>query len=127
MKISPRSLCVSFFVALLTLAFGVKAYAETPREEIAHAFHLLKKADRKYDGHRVKAMDQVEVAGKALGLDLGGELADKEKKWKSDEQMKEARRLLVEARDKLEKRDKDLIADHVEVAIKEIDEALKIK
>jgi len=142
MKINCRSLCVSFFVALLTLAFGLCAYsqplsaeplraekprAETPREEVAHAFHLLKKADHDYDGHRGKAMREVETAGKALKLELGGEIADKEKQWKSDEQMAEARRLLVEARDKLEKKDRDVIADHLEVAIKEIDEALKVK
>jgi len=104
-----------------------KTPRRTPREEVAHAFHLLKKADHDYDGHRGKAMREVETAGKALKLELGGEIADKEKQWKSDEQMAEARRLLVEARDKLEKKDRDVIADHLEVAIKEIDEALKVK
>jgi hypothetical protein len=142
MKINCRLLCVSFFVALLTLAFGSSACAqplsaqplsaekprpETPREEIAHAFRLLKKADRDYAGHRVKAMAEVEVAGKALGLELTGEIADKEKQWKSDEQVTEARRLLREARDKLEKKDRDIVAEHVDIAVKELDEALKVK
>jgi hypothetical protein len=114
-------------VAVLTLAFGLRAYAETPREELVHAFHLLKKADHDYAGHRVKAMGEVEIAGKALGLELGGEAPERERQWKSDEQLAEARRLLREARDKLERRDRDRVAEHVDIAIKEIDAALKVK
>ena len=39
----------------------------------------------------------------------------------------EARRLLHHAREKLEARDRDRVAGHVETAIKEIDIALKVK
>jgi hypothetical protein len=128
MKINYRLLLVPILVAVFTVGFGWRASAaETPREELVHAFHLLQKADKDYAGHRGKAMGEVETAGKALGLELKGDLPDKERQWKSDAQLIEARRLLVEARDKLEVRDRDRVAAHADVAVKEIDEALKVK
>jgi hypothetical protein len=39
----------------------------------------------------------------------------------------EARRLLHEARDKLEAHDRDRVADHVDHAIHELDAALKVR
>jgi hypothetical protein len=101
--------------------------AETPREELVHAYHLLKTADHDYAGHRAKALGEVETAGKALGLKLEGDLPTKERQWKSDEQITEARRLLQAARDQLEVRDRDRVATHVDIAVKEIDAALKVK
>ncbi len=111
----------------LFMSLGFSAFAETPREELVHSYHLLKKANHDYDGHRVKAMEAVQAAGKELGLELGGDLPDRERQWKSDDQLIEARRLLREARDKLEARDRDRVAAHVERAIKEINAALDVK
>lgn len=111
----------------LAMIFGMRAYAETPREELVHAFRLLKTANHDYAGHRVKAMGEIEIAGKDLGLELGGDLPERERQWKSDAQLVEARRLLRESRNKLEKRDRDRVAEHVDMAIKEVDEALKVK
>jgi hypothetical protein len=111
----------------LALTFGLSAYAETPREELVHAFRLLKRANADYAGHRAKAMAEVEAAGHELGLDLGGDLPEREGQWKSDAQLKEARKLLREARTKLEKADRERIASHVDVAVTELDEALKVK
>jgi hypothetical protein len=127
MKPSSRSLYLQIVAIVVALSFGLAAYAESPREEVAHAFHLLKKADRDYDGHRVKAMAEVEAAGHALGLELGGEIPDRERQWKSDAQLMEARRLLKEARNKLEREDRDRVAERLDKAIKEIDIALEIK
>jgi hypothetical protein len=129
MKTKYRLLIVSFLVAAFSAGFGLKASAapETPREELVHAFHLLQKADKDYAGHRGKAMGEVETAGKALGLELKGDLPDRERQWKSDEQLIEAQRLLRDARDKLEAKDRDRVAAHVDVAVKEIDAALKVK
>ena len=109
------------------MSLGARAYAETPREELAHAYALLKLANHDYDGHRVKAMKELEVAGKALELEFGGHGSEHERQWKSDEQLAEARRLLREARDKLEARDRERAAAHVEKAIKETDAALRVK
>jgi hypothetical protein len=109
------------------LSFGVRAYAETPREELAHAYILLKLANADYAGHRAKAMKELETAGKDLGLSLEGRGSEHERQLKSDEQVAEARRLLREARDKLEARDRDRAAAHLEKAIAEIDAALKVR
>jgi hypothetical protein len=125
MKLSFRYIQTA--VVALALAVGVSAYAETPREEVAHAHRLLKLANHDYAGHRVKAMKELEAAGKALHLELGGELIEHERQWKSDEQLVEARRLLREARNKLEKEDRDRVAARLDKAIEEIDTALKVK
>jgi hypothetical protein len=115
-------------VVVLALSFGARAAnAETPREELVHAYRHLKHADGDYAGHRVAAMKEVKIAGDKLGLTLEGDLPGHEGQWESDKKMREARRLLVHARDKLEARDRDSAAASIEHAIKEIDVALKIK
>ena len=127
MKTASKSFYLQIAIILLALSFGLQAYAETPRESLVHAYRLLKKADHDYDGHRVKAMEHLEVAGKELGLELKGDLNDKEHQWKSDAQLAEARKILRTAAKKLERADRDRVATHVDEAIKEINIALKIK
>jgi hypothetical protein len=127
MKLSSRSRYIQIVAIVLALSFGVRAYAETPREELAHAYILLKLANADYAGHRAKAMKELETAGKDLGLSLEGRGSEHERQLKSDEQVAEARRLLREARDKLEARDRDRAAAHLEKAIAEIDAALKVR
>jgi len=111
----------------VALSFGASAYAETPREELVHAHRLLKLANHDYAGHREAAMKELEAAGKALGLKLGGDASEHERQIKSDEKLAEARRLLREARDKLERQDRDRVAARVDKAIEEIDTALRVK
>ena len=127
MKLSSRSRYIQIVAIVLALSFGVRAYAETPREELAHAYILLKLANADYAGHRAKAMKELETAGKDLVLSLEGRGSEHERQLKSDEQVAEARRLLREARDKLEARDRDRAAAHLEKAIVEIDAALKVR
>jgi hypothetical protein len=127
MKHIPRKFCISVAVVAFLLSFGLTAHAESAKDELTHAYHLLKKADHDYDGHRQKAMEAVRSAAADLGVELGGELDDHEYQWHSDEQMKEARRLLRDARDKLEEHDRDRVADRVDKAIHEIDAALEVK
>ncbi|MGD0615355.1 MAG: hypothetical protein ABSA69_07955 [Verrucomicrobiota bacterium] len=127
MKSSSRSRYLQIVAIVLAFSFGARAYAETPREELAHAYVLLKLANADYGGHRVKAMKQLEAAGKDLGLSLEGRGSEHERQLKSDEQVTEARRILREARDKLEERDRDRVAAHLEKAIVEIDTALKVR
>jgi hypothetical protein len=112
---------------MLALSFGARAYAESPREEVAHAYVLLRMANGDYGGHRANALKEIKAAGKALGLDLKGRGSGHEQQLKSDEQVAEARRLLREARDKLEDRDRDRVTVNVDKAIKELDAALKVK
>jgi hypothetical protein len=127
MKTSSRSIYVKIAAIALALTFGVRAYAEPPRDEIVHAYILLKHADHDYDGHREAAMKQLEGAGADLGLKLEGDDQERERQWKSDERLAEARRLVREARGKLEAHDRELAADHLGKALKELNAALKAK
>jgi hypothetical protein len=126
MKLKTQSLYLKMVAIAAALSFfGISAYAESPREEVVHAYRLMKGADHDYDGHREAAMKEVRSAGDKLGLTLEGEGVKEERQWKSDRRMKEARRLLREARDKLEARDRDRVADELDHAIKQVDAALK--
>jgi hypothetical protein len=127
MKVSFKLSYLKMAAIALALSLGVSAHAETPREELAHAYRLLKVAKSNYDGHRGKAMKELEMAGESLGLKLEGHDSEHESQWKSDEQIAEARRLLRDVRDKLEARDRDRAAAHVEKAIKETEAALRVK
>jgi hypothetical protein len=127
MKISYQSTWLKMAAVMVALTFGVRAYAEGPREEIVHAYRLMKAADHDYDGHREAALKDLREAGDKLGLTLEGEGVHEERQWKSDRRMNEARRLLREARGKLEDRDRERAADKVDHAIKELDAALKVR
>lgn len=128
MKSSYLTLCKAAAVAAV-LSFGVRAYAdEAPRHELIHAYQLLKTADHDYDGHREAAVKDVEKAGRKLDLSLEKfEFPQIERQWKSDQKLSEARRLLRDARDRLESRDRERAAASVDAAVKEIDTALHIK
>ena len=127
MKSTHRSFYLQIAAFALALSFGLSAYAEPPRDEIAHAYVLLKLAKHDYGGHKAEAIRELEAAGGALGLDLHGRGTEHERQLKSDELVAEAGRMLHEARDKLEARDRDRAASHVEKAIHEVDEALRVK
>jgi hypothetical protein len=127
MKLTSRSLCLPIAVITLAFSFVISARAETAREEMVHAYHLLKWADADYHGHKAAAMEELKAAGKELNLDMEGAGWEHESQRKSDEQLKEARRLLRDSRDKLEEGDRNRVAKHVEKAVKELDSALEIK
>jgi hypothetical protein len=109
------------------MSFGARAYAESAREEIVHAFILLKHANHDYGGHRAKAIEHVQAAGRAMNLKLEGGPSERERKWESDQSLAEARTLLVHARGAFEADDRELAAKHVDRAIEEIDGGLKKK
>ena len=127
MKTPNRSFYTFVLTIVLALSFAARTFAESPREELAHAYYHLKYADHDYEGHRALAMKEVEIAGHELGINLGGDGPGEEHQWKSDRKLDEARRLLRHAREKLEAHDRDRVASNVEKAIKEIDLALRVK
>ena len=127
MKLSSRSFYLQLAAIALAFSFTLSARAETAREEIQHAYHLLKWADSDYHGHKAAAMDALKTAGHEIGLDLEGAGWEHENQRKSDLQLSEARRLLKDARDRLEAADRDRVAKHLEHAVKELDTALDIK
>ena len=127
MKSGFRNCLVTGAIFAAALVVGTAARAETPREELAHAYVLLKMANHDYHGHRGEAMKAVEKAGDMLGLDLKGHGSEREGQMKSDELVAESGRLLRDARGKLEARDRDRVAAHVDHAIEEVDKALRAK
>jgi hypothetical protein len=114
-------------VCALALTLGARAYAESPREELAHSYRLIKMSNHDYGGHRDAALKELQIAGDALGLDLKGKGDERESQMKSDEQMAEASRLLRAARDKLEAQDRERVARHVDRAVEEVDAALRVR
>lgn len=124
-----RPIWLPIVLFALTFSFGLRAYAvEPPREELVHAYILLKAANHDYGGHRVAAMKEIEVAGRELGLDLAGRgVNSREKQMKSDELVAESGSLLHDARDRLAAKDRERVAKRVEKAILEVDAALKTK
>ena len=125
---TSHSLYLKLSAVALALTFGFYAHAaEGPREELAHAYYLLKTAKADYHGHRKAALEEVGAAGRELGIELKGGAPEGERQWESDRQIKEARRLLADVRDRMEAHDRDRIAHHLEVSIKEVDKALEVK
>jgi hypothetical protein len=94
---------------------------------LAHAYAILARGDHDYDGHRVKAMRHVEAAGRLLGLDLDGDLKAHEKQVLSDEQMRQARRLLHKLIDTAIIKNQPRVIDELNAATSQIDLALATK
>jgi hypothetical protein len=124
MKRKTRLIILQLVAVGAILSFGLQAHAETPREELVHAYYLVKTANKDYGSHRGSALHAMEGAAKGLGMKLEGGVPSKEAQWKSDDQMREALRLLREARDKMEEKDRNRIVEHLDNAIKDIDVAL---
>jgi hypothetical protein len=122
MKLTSRLLQVA--AVTVGLSFAARVYAEPPRQELVHAYVLLKNANHNYEGHRARALEHLQAAGKALNLKLEGDADNRERQWKSDQMMAEARHLLYHARGAFERHDRDIAAAHVDKAIEEIDRAI---
>ncbi|HZV34522.1 MAG TPA: hypothetical protein VFB72_08075 [Verrucomicrobiae bacterium] len=126
MKLTSKNLYLTLAAIALTLTFGLNsAYAESPRDELIHAYQLLQRSNGDYAGHKAKAMEEIQAAGRSMNLNFEGlRMSTEERQWKSDEQLTEARRLLNDASQKLESRDREHAAEHLQRAIRDLDEAL---
>jgi hypothetical protein len=129
MKTSSKLFYARIVAIALALSFGLSAYAEEtpPREDLRHALHLLERADREYGGHRAKAVAELQATSRDLGINLGGELPEREGRWKSDEQLREARRLIISAREKMDRKERDKVGERLDRAVHEVDEALNVR
>src|ERR1700757_1282484 len=107
MKPINRSLYLKIAAFVVAISFGLSARAESAREEVAHAYVLLKMAKSDYKGHKGEAIKQLEIVGHDLGLDLHGGGSERERQLKSDELVSEAGNMVREARNKLEARDRE--------------------
>jgi hypothetical protein len=116
------------------MILAAPARAGEVSEDLYHAKHWLEKADRDYDGHRARAVEEVRHALQHLGHDPNAhptKIPTKpvhEKQWKSDDQLRHARKLLKEAETHLSGKGgpkrQDALAD-IARAVGEIDVALK--
>jgi hypothetical protein len=73
-------------------------WTEERRVQLRRAFWLLEHSDADYAGHRAKAMEHVKKAGEIISMDLHGKGYGGEdvKQSKSDDRMREARRIIQE-------------------------------
>lgn len=91
---------------------------------LRQAYGLLSAADHDYQGHRVRAMKQIEVAAQNLGVTLRGDGKGHEAQATSDAQLRRAQALLVQASGGL-KPGQGLA--HVKLAIVQLNTALAIR
>jgi len=114
-------------VAVAVVLLGNQAQAASPREDIVRAYFLIKMSNNNYSGHRDAALRELEVVGRELGLDMRSGGQNREPQGQSDSQMAEAFDILRVARDKLDRRDREHEAGHLEKALHEVDLALRKK
>ena len=91
------------------------------------AYRILASGDHDYKGHRAKAMDEVKKAAELLGTDLRGDDKDKTNQALSDDRLREARGLLENVRNSSDVKKEKRVDRHINAAIKQIDEALKVR
>lgn len=84
------------------------------------AYDILASSDHDYDGHRLKAMHQVEAAAKLLGVKLHGDAKDRQKQVISDDKMREAQGMLEKVLNNSEVKSQDKISKHVSEAVHQI-------
>jgi len=91
---------------------------------LTRAYAALAQADHDYQGHRARAMHQIEMAAKVLGVNVQGTQGNgEEQQGESDGQLHSAQGLLQQAVAGLEGRAKF----HIERAIEQIGVALSVK
>lgn len=121
--------CRLWFVLVMAgaLLFGNQAFAAGPRDDIVRAYFLIRMSNNNYAGHRGAALKELEIVGRELGLDMQSGGQNKQPQGQSDAQMAEAAQILRVARDKLDARDREHEAGHLEKALHEVDLALRKK
>jgi hypothetical protein len=106
---------------LETVQFSNSAEADM----LHRAYRILAWGDHDYHGHRAAAMKQVKQAADLLGLDLTGDDKHREMQVLSDDQMRNARDLLIHVRDSSYVKGQERISKHVQGAIDQINKALE--
>ncbi|HEV2328322.1 MAG TPA: hypothetical protein VGY56_05995 [Verrucomicrobiae bacterium] len=103
-------------------------FRNSAEEGMLHrAYRILATGDHDYHGHRVAAMGQIHKAAELLGVDLTGDDKDREKQVLSDDRLREARGLLQNVLGNADVKGQKRISHHIELAIKEINLALRTR
>jgi hypothetical protein len=120
---SPQTATVqgSRAAQLETVQFSNSAEADM----MHRAYRILAWGDHDYHGHRAAAMKQVKQAADLLGLDLSGDDKHREAQVLSDDELRNARDLLIHVRDSSFVKGQDRISRHVQNAIDQINKALE--
>jgi hypothetical protein len=116
--------------AFFSLNLHARPKTNTPADVAAlltEAYADLDRADHDYKGHRIKAMEQIDRAGKVLKLNLRGDGHGHEKQGVSDEQLAAAESVLSQIQSQLAGEKKSRVLHHVNKAREELAIALKIK
>jgi hypothetical protein len=125
--ISPTALAMGVPVAGPN-EFQPMAFSDSAEAGMLHrAYHILATGDHDYKGHRVRAMKAVEAAGKLLGLDLVGDLKDRQPQFLSDEKLREAQGLIANVLASAAVKDQKRITKQLAEAVNQINIALSIK
>ena len=112
-------------VAAGMLLFGNEAQAQSPRDDIVTAYFLVRSANNNYSGHRRAALRELEFVGRQLGLNLQARGQNNLPQMQSDAKMAQAFQILGRARDRLDARDRQREAGHLDTAMRHIDAALR--
>ena len=117
-KVVTALLAICLFV--LAQPVRVNAQPKAPGALLRDAYITLSYGNHDYNGHRYYAMREVEAAANIMKFDLRGDGPGVERQRVSDDQLRDARSLLEQARGELKGRSRK----HVDKAIKEINAAL---
>jgi hypothetical protein len=90
---------------------------------LRNAYITLSYGNHDYHGHRYYAMREIEAAANMMKFDLRGDGPGVERQRVSDDQLRDARSMLEQARNELKGRPRK----HVDKAIREINKALKTR
>ena len=108
--------------------FETVAFSDSAEAQMMHrAYHILATGDHDYKGHRIAAMRQIEVAAKLLGLDLSGDLKDKEKQVLSDDRLREAQGLLQNVLANADVKGQPRVVKRINAALNQINNALSVR
>jgi hypothetical protein len=94
---------------------------------LQNAYLILATGNHDYQGHRVKAMHQIEAAAKLLGMSIGGDAKDRQSQPLSDAKLREARGLLQSVLGAAEVKNQNRISKHITEAINQINVALTFR
>jgi len=94
---------------------------------LRRAYIILATGDHDYKGHRVRAMRQIEAAADLLGMNVKGDLKDRQPQSLSDAKLREARNLLQNVLGSSEVKDQKRVTKHISAAVSQIDVALSVR
>jgi hypothetical protein len=134
-KLSRFIVCTGVLTLFLSIGLNSRGQSPAPANPatstnavpsvglLSQAYAALSVADHDYQGHRVRAMKNIEDAAKELGVALQGNGKGHEQQAASDQQLRTAQSLLQQALPGLPKK----ASRHVEKALEQISIALAIK